>query len=132
VDAPTETLALTTWASWTAGMRVNLERPLKVGDELGGHMVLGHVDGVATIEDITDEVGSKRYILAAPADLMKFVAPKGSVALDGISLTVNEVKANTFGVNIIPHTQAVTSFGTMSSSSRVNMEIDERARYAAR
>ncbi|MHB1204625.1 MAG: riboflavin synthase, partial [Rhodospirillaceae bacterium] len=117
---------------WIAGRRVNLERALKAGDELGGHIVSGHVDGVAAVESITPEEGSQRFVIAAPADLMRFVAPKGSVTLDGVSLTVNEVKDNTFGVNIIPHTQAVTSFGALSPGSRVNMEIDTIARYVAR
>ena len=117
---------------WAPGRRLNLERALKVGDELGGHIVSGHIDAVATIESITPEEGSQRFVVAAPENLMRFVAPKGSVTLDGVSLTVNEVKANTFGVNIIPHTQAVTTFGALSSGSRVNMEIDVIARYVAR
>ena len=132
VDASVETLDHTTLGDWTAGMRVNLERPLKAGDELGGHMVLGHVDGVTTLEDITEEGGSLRYTLAAPANLMKFIAPKGSVALDGVSLTVNQVEKATFGVNIIPHTQSITTFGKLESGVRLNMEIDVLARYVAR
>lgn len=132
VDVSRETLDHTTLGDWIAGRRVNLERALKAGDELGGHIVSGHVDAVATIESITPEEGSQRFIVAAPESLMRYVAPKGSVTLDGVSLTVNEVKGNTFGVNIIPHTQAVTSFGAASSGSRVNMEIDVIARYVAR
>jgi riboflavin synthase len=131
-DASTETLAKTTLGNWTAGDRVNLERPLKVGDELGGHIVLGHVDGVAEVTAIRDEAGSKRYTIAPPADLAKFIAAKGSVALDGVSLTVNEVDATTFGVNIIPHTQKVTTFGGLKVGSLLNVEIDSLARYVAR
>ncbi len=132
VDASRETLDKTTLGAWTAGMRLNLERALKAGDELGGHLVSGHVDGVATIEDVSDDAGSKRFVIAPPADLMKFVAPKGSVALEGVSLTVNEVNANSFGVNVIPHTQAVTTFGALRAGDRLNMEIDQLARYVAR
>jgi riboflavin synthase len=131
-DASTETLAKTTLGNWKAGDRVNLERPLKVGDELGGHIVLGHVDGVAEVTAIRDEAGSKRYTIAPPADLAKFIAAKGSVALDGVSLTVNEVDATTFGVNIIPHTQKVTTFGGLKVGSLLNVEIDSLARYVAR
>ncbi|MBX7198542.1 MAG: riboflavin synthase [Rhodospirillaceae bacterium] len=132
VDVSRETLDHTTLGDWRAGRRVNLERALKAGDELGGHIVSGHVDAVAAIESITPEEGSQRFVVAAPEGLMRFVAPKGSVTLDGVSLTVNEVKANTFGVNIIPHTQAVTTFGALAPGSRVNMEIDVIARYVAR
>ena len=132
VDVSRETLDHTTLGDWIAGRRVNLERALKAGDELGGHIVSGHVDAVATIESVTPEEGSQRFVVAAPESLMRYVAPKGSVTLDGVSLTVNEVKGNTFGVNIIPHTQAVTSFGAVSAGSRVNMEIDVIARYVAR
>ena len=131
-DASQETLDKTTLGDWKAGDRVNLERPLKIGDELGGHMVLGHVDGVARINAVRDETGSKRYTVTPPRELAKFVAAKGSVCLDGVSLTVNEVDATTFGVNIIPHTQAVTTFGGLKAGSRVNMEIDSLARYVAR
>lgn len=132
VDVSRETLDHTTLGDWIAGRRVNLERALKAGDELGGHIVSGHVDAVATIESIAPEEGSQRFAVAAPEALMRFVAPKGSITLDGVSLTVNEVKANTFGVNIIPHTQAVTTFGALAPGSRVNMEIDVIARYVAR
>lgn len=131
-DASTETLAKTTLGNWKVGDRVNLERPLKVGDELGGHIVLGHVDGVAEVTAIRDEAGSKRYAVAPPADLAKFIAAKGSVTLDGVSLTVNEVDATTFGVNIIPHTQKVTTFGGLKVGSLLNVEIDSLARYVAR
>ncbi len=132
VDASRETLDKTTLGTWTAGIRINLERALKAGDELGGHLVSGHVDGLAVVDDIREEDGSKRYTIAPPADLLKFIAPKGSVALDGVSLTVNEVAGNSFGVNIIPHTQAVTTFGALQVGSRLNMEIDQLARYVAR
>ncbi len=132
VDASRETLDLTTLGVWTAGRRVNLERALKAGDELGGHIVSGHVDGLATVADIRDEDGSKRFTIVPPADLRRFVAPKGSVTLDGVSLTVNEVGGDSFGVNIIPHTQAVTTFGALRAGDRLNMEIDQMARYVAR
>ncbi len=132
VDASEETLDKTTLGSWKPGGRVNLERPLKLGDELGGHMVLGHVDGVATVTAVRDESGSKRFTVTPPKDLAKFVAAKGSVCLDGISLTVNEVGPASFGVNIIPHTLAVTTFGGLKPGDSVNMEIDMLARYVAR
>ncbi len=132
VDVSIESLARTTLENWTAGRRVNLERPLKAGDELGGHIVSGHVDGVATVEDITEIEGSKRFKIAPPAELMKFIAEKGSVTLDGVSLTVNEVKDTSFNVMIIPHTQSVTGFGSMESGARMNVEIDVLARYVAR
>ena len=131
-DAAAETLAVTTVRHWRHGTRVNLERPLKVGDELGGHMVAGHVDGVAAViarEDMTDMA---RFTLRAPPALARFIAPKGSVALDGVSLTVNQVEEDTFTVLIIPHTLAVTSFGALREGSEVNLEIDTMARYAAR
>jgi len=131
-DASRETLDKTTLAAWKDGDRVNLERPLRVGDELGGHMVLGHVDGVASVTGVREEAGSKRFTIAPPKDLVKFVAAKGSVCLDGVSLTVNEVDADTFGVNIIPHTLAATTFGGLGAGGRVNMEIDSLARYVAR
>jgi riboflavin synthase len=132
VDASRETLDKTTLGTWTAGMRVNLERALKAGDELGGHLCSGHVDGVATVEDVAEDAGSKRFTIAPPAELLRFIAPKGSVTLDGVSLTVNEVGQGSFGVNIIPHTQSVTTFGGLAAGSRVNMEIDQLARYVAR
>lgn len=132
IEASAETLSKTTLGDWVEGARVNLERACKVGDELGGHIVSGHVDGVAIVKAITPENQSLRFTFETPVELAKFVAPKGSVALDGVSLTVNEVDGRTFGVNIIPHTQSVTTFGTYKVGSRVNMEIDMLARYVAR
>ncbi len=132
VQASAETLACTTLGEWQTGARVNLERALKVGDELGGHLVSGHVDGVGTIVSITPEGDSHRFLFEAPAALARFVAPKGSIAIDGISLTVNEVDGARFGVNIIAHTWAVTSLGTAQPGTRVNLEIDLLARYVAR
>jgi len=132
VQASAETLSKTTLGTWTEGRPVNFERAMKVGDELGGHIVSGHVDGVATVVSITDENESKRYVFEAPEALKKFVAPKGSVALDGVSLTVNEVDGARFGINVIPHTQAVTTFGSYRPGDAVNMEIDMLARYVAR
>jgi len=132
VDAAAETLRMTTAGAWKAGTRLNLERALKVGDELGGHIVAGHVDGVAELvarEDLTDMA---RLTLRAPRDLMRFVATKGSVALDGVSLTVNAVTADTFAVLIIPHTLSVTTLGGARSGDKMNLEIDLMARYAAR
>jgi riboflavin synthase len=131
VDAAAETLRLTTVGRWRAGTRVNLERPLKLGDELGGHIVAGHVDGLAGVvarEDMTDMA---RFVFRAPAPLMRFIAPKGSVALDGVSLTVNTVEADTFSVLIIPHTLQVTTFGALHKGDDVNLEVDTMARYAA-
>ena len=132
VEASAETLSKTTLGGWVEGSKVNLERALKVGDELGGHIVSGHVDGVARVIDIRPENESLRFTFETPAELACFVAPKGSVALDGVSLTVNEVDGRRFGVNIIPHTQSVTTFGTYRPGSEVNMEIDMLARYVAR
>src|SRR5882724_11140043 len=132
VDASAETLARTTLGNWKIGTRINLERPLKMGDELGGHVVSGHVDGVGEIVSITPEGDSKRFRFRVAPELAKFIAPKGSVALDGTSLTVNEVEGCEFGVNIIPHTQAVTTWGDATMGQRVNVEIDMLARYVAR
>ncbi len=132
VEASAETLSKTTLGGWVEGSRVNLERALKLGDEMGGHIVSGHVDGIARVVEIRPDNQSKRYVFETPVDLAKFVAPKGSVALDGVSLTVNEVDGRHFGVNIIPHTQAVTTFGTYKPGDAVNMEIDMLARYVAR
>lgn len=132
VQASAETLSTTTLGRWTPGMRVNLERAMCIGDELGGHIVSGHVDGVAKVVEIRPENDSLRYVFEAPESLKKFVAPKGSVALDGVSLTVNEVEGARFGVNIIPHTRSVTTFGFYEVGSAVNMEIDMLARYVAR
>jgi riboflavin synthase len=132
VDAAAETLGVTTVGRWRHGTRINLERSLKMGDELGGHLVAGHVDGVAHVvarEDMTDMA---RFNFRAPATLARFIAPKGSVALDGVSLTVNTVEGDTFSVLIIPHTLQVTSFGALNKGDDVNLEIDTMARYAAR
>ena len=132
VQASGETLSKTTLGAWRAGTRMNLERALKVGDELGGHIVSGHVDGVGEVVAIRDEGESKRFVFKVPAALKNFMAPKGSVAVDGVSLTVNEVEGDTFGVNIIPHTQQVTLFGDYRVGTKVNLEIDMLARYVAR
>jgi riboflavin synthase len=132
VTASGETLAKTTLGGWKAGDPVNLERPLRLGDELGGHIVAGHVDGVAEILEIRAEGESSRMTFEAPAELARFIAPKGSVSLDGVSLTVNEVDGARFGVNIIPHTQNVTNFGRAKPGGRVNLEVDLLARYVAR
>jgi riboflavin synthase len=131
-DASAETLSKTTLGAWAKGTKVNLERSLRAGDELGGHLVSGHVDGVAEVLALREDGGSKRYTIKPPAHLARFIAAKGSVALDGVSLTVNEVDGATFGVNIIPHTQAVTAFGALRPGDRLNMEIDVIARYVAR
>jgi riboflavin synthase len=132
IEASAETLSRTSLGDWAEGTRVNLERAMCIGDELGGHIVSGHVDGVARVVSITPENQSMRFVFEAPAELAKFVAPKGSVALDGVSLTVNEVDGRCFGINVIPHTQSVTTFGQLQVGSRVNMEIDMLARYVAR
>jgi riboflavin synthase len=127
-----ETLSVTTLGQWQVGTKVNLERALKMGDELGGHLVSGHVDGVGRIVDQHPDGGSIRVTFGAPRALMRFIASKGSIAVDGISLTVNEVTDTTFGVNIIPITQEVTSLGSTKTGSAVNLEIDQVARYVAR
>ena len=132
IDASGETLARTAPGMWDAGRRLNLERALRVGDELGGHIVSGHVDGTAVIEDMHDEGDSTRITFRAPPALARFIAPKGSVALNGTSLTVNEVDGDRFGVNLIPHTQQVTTWGAAKVGDRVNLEIDTLARYVAR
>ena len=132
VTASAETLSKTTLGTWRPGTRVNLERPLRVGDELGGHLMLGHVDGVGRAISSVPENASTRWVFEVPAALAKFVAPKGSIAVDGVSLTVNEVEGARFGVNIIPHTAAVTSFSTLAPGTKVNIEIDTVARYVAR
>ncbi|MFO1209665.1 MAG: riboflavin synthase [Amaricoccus sp.] len=136
VDLSAETVARTNVRSnrgaWAPGRRLNLERALRLGDELGGHIVSGHVDGLAEITAIRDEGESRRFSFQAPAALARFVAPKGSVALNGTSLTVNEVEGLRFGVNIIPHTLAVTTWGQAQPGDLVNMEIDTLARYVAR
>lgn len=127
-----ETIAKTNVSDWKVGDLLNLERSLRLGDELGGHLVYGHVDGVATVVERHAEEGSIRHTFEIPAEFSKFVATKGSICLDGVSLTVNSVEGNRFGVNIIPHTADVTSFGTYKVGSRVNFEIDIMARYVAR
>jgi len=132
VDVSAESSRLTNIGGWKTGRPINLERALKVGDELGGHIVSGHVDGVAEIIALRDEGDSTRVTLRAPEALAKFIAPKGSVALNGTSLTVNEVNGPDFGINFIPHTKAVTTWGSAAVGHRVNLEIDTLARYVAR
>lgn len=132
VEVSAETLDKTALADWEVGTRINLERAMRIGDELGGHIVSGHVDAVATVVDMQPEGDSVRFTFEAPADFAKYIAPKGSVCLDGVSLTVNEVQENQFGVNIISHTQSATSFGGRKVGDRINMEIDTIARYVAR
>lgn len=132
VDVSNETLSKTTLGTWTKGRKVNLERSLKAGDELGGHIVSGHVDGTATIVEIRTDGASRRFTLEAPASLAPFIAPKGSIALDGTSLTVNEVAGNRFGVNLIPHSLGVTTWGSKAAGETVNIEVDMFARYVAR
>ncbi len=132
VQISAETVSRTNLDTWGPGKRVNLERALRVGDELGGHIVSGHVDGVAEVIGVTDEGESTRVTLRAPSELARFIAPKGSVALNGTSLTVNEVDGDTFGINFIPHTKEVTTWGDVAVGDRVNLEIDTLARYVAR
>jgi riboflavin synthase len=132
VEASAETLACTTIGEWEEGTLVNLEKSLRVGDELGGHLVAGHVDGIARIGERRPEAESVRFVFEAPEELASFIAPKGSVAIDGVSLTVNEVSGARFGVNIIPHTLGCTNFGRASPGQRMNLEIDLIARYVAR
>jgi riboflavin synthase len=132
VEVSGESLAMTTIDSWREGKRVNLERPARVGDELGGHIVSGHVDGVGTVDSISVEGGSHRVRIRAPRPLHRFIAPKGSITVEGVSLTVNEVEDDVFGVNLIPHTWEVTTLGDLVSGARVNLEIDMLARYLAR
>ena len=132
VQISAETVSKTNLNTWVVGKRVNLERALKVGDELGGHIVSGHVDGVAEVVAVQDEGDSTRVTLRAPQDLARFIAPKGSVALNGTSLTVNDVEGRDFGINFIPHTKEVTTWGDVAVGDRVNLEIDTLARYVAR
>ncbi|WP_436397470.1 riboflavin synthase [Roseobacter sp. S98] len=132
VQISAETVSKTNLDTWAPGKRVNLERALRVGDELGGHIVSGHVDGVAEVVSVTEEGDSTRVTLRAPDDLARFIAPKGSVALNGTSLTVNEVDELTFGINFIPHTKTATTWGDVATGDRVNLEIDTLARYVAR
>lgn len=131
-NASAETLSKTTIGRWRPGTAVNLERSLRLGDELGGHLVQGHVDGVGTVAEAIPEGGSTRVRIRPPPHLMPFIAPKGSVAVDGVSLTVNDVDADAFGVNIIPHTAGVTTFGRLKPGDPVNIEVDLVARYLAR
>lgn len=132
VQASLETLACTTLGRWEVGMPVNLERSLRLGDELGGHLVLGHVDGLARIVERRSEAESVRFVVEVPIELAPFIASKGSVALDGVSLTVNELAQDRFGVNIIPHTLSCTTFGQAQPGQQMNLEIDLIARYVAR
>lgn len=134
VEISAESVAMTNIGRnrWSVGRRINLERALKVGDELGGHIVSGHVDGVAEVVGVKDEGDSTRVSFRAPDDLAKFIAPKGSVTLNGTSLTVNEVNGATFGVNFIPHTKVATTWGDVAEGDPVNLEVDTMARYVAR
>lgn len=132
VEISAESVSKTNVGAWVVGHRINLERALKVGDELGGHIVSGHVDGVAEIIAMEDEGDSTRVTLCAPDELSKYIAPKGSVALNGTSLTVNDVEGAEFGINFIPHTKAVTNWGDAKVGDRINLEIDTLARYVAR
>jgi len=132
VTASHETQAKTTAATWKVGQGINLERPLRVGDELGGHILTGHVDGTATILETASEGESVRMVFEAPPALARYVASKGSVALDGVSLTVNDVDGARFGVKLIPHTLHATTFGRSRERDRVNMEVDVLARYVSR
>jgi len=132
VDVSAETIAKTTVGDWVVGTPVNLERSLKLGDELGGHLVYGHVDGIVTVLSVTPDGDSHRWRFQAPPNLARYIAAKGSVALNGVSLTVNEVEGDVFGVNIIPHTAQETTFGQIGAGARVNLEVDMLARYVAR
>jgi len=132
VEVSGETLSKTKLAEWAEGSRINLERAAKLGDELGGHIVSGHVDGLGTVASITPEGGSHRIRFEAPEPLHRFIAPKGSITVDGVSLTVNEVEDRVFGVNIIPHTWEATTLGSLKVGDKVNLEIDMLARYLAR
>lgn len=132
VDISAETVSKTNVGSWAEAQKINLERALKLGDELGGHIVSGHVDGLATVVSIQDEGDSTRYQFEAPDDIARFIAPKGSVALNGTSLTVNEVEGRVFGVNLIPHTKEMTTWGATAVGDAINVEIDMLARYIER
>lgn len=132
VEISAETVSKTNLGGWAVGRRINLERALKVGDELGGHIVSGHVDGVAEVVATRPEGDSLRVTFRAPHDLAKFIAPKGSICLNGTSLTVNEVDGRDFGINFIPHTQKVTTWGSVAVGDLVNLEVDTMARYVAR
>ena len=132
VEVSGETLSKTTLGDWTEGRHVNLERAARLGDELGGHIVSGHVDGVGEVVSVGVEGGSHRIAIRVPRPLHRYIAPKGSITVEGVSLTVNEVEDDVFGVNIIPHTWEVTTLGGLAPGSRVNLEIDMLARYLAR
>jgi riboflavin synthase len=132
VDVGAETLARTSAGRWTVGTRLNLERSLKIGDELGGHLVTGHIDGVATIRAVEPFDGMSRFTIEAPHKLARFIAEKGSIGLDGTSLTVNSVEGDVFSVLLIPHTLAVTTWGERVAGDSLNLEVDLMARYAAR
>jgi riboflavin synthase len=132
VEISGETLSLTTLGAWKEGDPINLERAARVGDELGGHIVLGHVDGVGEVVSVESEGGSHRVKVRVPQPLHRLIAPKGSITMDGVSLTVNEVEGDVFGVNLIPHTWDVTTLGRLKPGSKVNLEIDMLARYLAR
>jgi riboflavin synthase len=132
VEVSGETLGLTTLDNWAEGRRINLERAARVGDELGGHIVSGHVDGIGEVLSVQSQGGSHRVRIRAPRPLHRFIAPKGSITVEGVSLTVNEVEDDIFGVNLIPHTWDVTTLGELQVGSRVNLEIDMLARYLAR
>lgn len=132
VQVSPETLDKTTASDWTVGMPLNLERALRMGDELGGHIVTGHVDGIGTVKSVTEVAESWVVAFEAPAELAQFIAHKGSITIDGVSLTVNNVEGAVFEINIIPHTQHVTTLGKLAPGVRVNLEIDVLARYVAR
>ena len=132
VEVSGETLGMSTLSDWREGRRVNLERAARVGDELGGHIVSGHVDGVGEVLEVAEEGGSHRVRIRTPKPLHRFIAPKGSITVEGVSLTVNEVEDDVFGVNLIPHTWDVTTLGELKPGARVNLEIDMLARYLAR
>ena len=132
VSASQETLSRTTIGRWRETTSVNFERAMKVGDELGGHLVWGHVDAVGSIVSIEADGDSRRFTFTSPPELMRFIATKGSIAIDGVSLTINEVVDNRFAINVIPHTLAVTTFGRARAGDQVNLEIDMVARYVAR
>lgn len=132
VEVSRETLSVTTLDAWREGAEINLERAMRAGDEFGGHVVSGHVDGVGVVESVTPEAGSHRLRIRAPEPLHRFIAHKGSIAVEGVSLTVNEVEGTVFGLNIIPHTWTHTTLGRLQPGDRVNLEIDMLARYAVR
>ena len=132
IEVSAESLSKTTLGSWDVDSRINLERAMRLGDELGGHMVSGHVDGVGEVTGRENDGDSVRFTFRTPSDLAKYLAPKGSITIDGVSLTVNEVDGDQFGINVIPHTQEVTTIGALQIGDKVNLEIDMLARYVAR